>query len=165
MADPVKQKRVLLPQYYPARGQFRLNGVPSGQEDAIARVNMTLEPFPHWVMGVRVVNVYVGGDALTLEDQANLALSRVDDLQEIRLVVGTYEIFPFAAQETIVGSRKHWHPFPMRMGIRGGVNVVVEARRIVEYPLNIIPELAVTLVTVSARVNRPGDTFDIDVVT
>ena len=168
MAEDPKtaQKRVLLPQYYPAAGQFKKNGVPSGDADAIARVNLTLESFPHWLMGLRVVNFYdPNGGAVTLEQSAQLATSRIDYLQEIRCTIGTYEIFPFTAQEEIVGTPHHWHPFPMRMGIRGNVNVVVEARRVIEYPLDIIPELRITLVAVTARIGRPGDIWDIDVLT
>ena len=157
---------MLLPQFYSARGAFQKDGAPSGARDAIARVSVTLENWNHWVLGLRVVNVYRPGEQATLADVANLATSRLDELQEIRCVIGTYQVFPFTAQELIVGSKGTlWHPFPVRMAIRGNVNVVVEGRRLVDYPLDIIPELAITLSTTPLRDRRPGDALDVDTLT
>lgn len=168
MADaPKTEKRVLLPQYLPGKQQFRKNGAPSGAADAMARVSVTLDPFPYWITGIRVVNVYAPGEQASLVDVANLATSRIDELQEIRLVIGTYEVFPFTAQELIVGKKGElWHPFPVRLGIRQSVNIVLEARRLVDYPLDIIPELAIVVLATSLRPPRPTeDMTDSDVLT
>ena len=164
MADPKIEKRVLLPIYYPNRAQFKKNGAPSGAVDALARCQVSLEAMPHWVLGLRVENVYQFPTAVTVQDMANIATSRLDELQEIRCTIGTYMIFDWTAQSLITGAKaRHWHPFPMRMAIAGNVNVIVEARRLTGYPQDIIPELVISLVTTRAQVGRPGDTFLLDV--
>ena len=164
MADPKIEKRVLLPIYYPNRAQFKKNGNPSGAVDAVARCQVSLESMPHWVMGLRLENIYQFGTNVQVADMAALATSRQDELQEVRCTIGTYQIFDWTAQSLITGAKAElWHPFPMRMSIAGNVNVIVEARRLTSYPFDIIPELAMTLVTVRAQTGRPGDVWLLDV--
>lgn len=168
------QKRVLLPQYYPATSQFKLNGIPSGNTNALAKCVVTLEQYPHWFLGYRVENQYdLDLTVVNSTERANLQTGRVDAAQQLRCVIGTFQLHDWTKQSMVVGQDgTHWAPTPIRLGLRGGVAVIIEGRRLQPYPsftvgaqvYNIIPELAVTVITASLRVGRPGDTFDIDVL-
>lgn len=164
--DPKTQKRVLLPRLYGGRNQFKLNGQASGQFGAVARCSADLEAYPHWVLGLRITNVYkMEAAGATLADFANMKTAGIDEMQEVRAVLGTYEIHDWIAQRNVVGrDGTHFHPFPMRMAIRGNVNLVVEVRRLTGYPFDIVPEADIALVTASVRAGRPGDIWDIDVI-
>lgn len=164
--DPKPQKRVLLPKLYPARNQFKLNGAPSGQFGAVARCTTEVESFPHWIIGLRVTNVYrMEANGATLADFANMKTAGIDEMQEVRVVLGTYELTDWVHQRNLVGKDGLlWHPWPIRMGIRGNVNLIVEFRRLTGYPFDIVPEADIALVTSSTRTGRPGDIWDIDVI-
>lgn len=163
--QPKKDLRVLLPQYYPGRAQFELNGAPSGQFGAYAKINITLEAYPHWILGLRATNrVRLEGAGVTDQVAANLATSNIEVMQEIRCTIGTFQVFDWTDQILIVGDKGTlWAPFPIKFASMGNVNCVIEARRLTGYPFNLIPEFSVSLVTNSLRAGRPGHVFDLDV--
>ena len=145
-----------------------MNGAPSGDRGAIARVPIELNNYPHLALGVRVTFSWapfyvpdeLGGGALVYQTEQ---LQRLDEEVsiDVRLTQQNITATGIHHLRNIQGSRQiNFHPLPSPFFFRGANNLQVILTRLQDYPeipnpqqpdnpFRILPRAFVTLVAVS----------------
>lgn len=162
MAEPQRFLPIEVPKIYPKEAPFELDGQPSGDVGANLEVTFPLDNFPDHIYGLRGRVVYALPQAFenaNLDFRAHMKTGGTDEGFDIQVTLTQSNITTgWVDASTFWGSGGvHWHPLPVPYKLRGGNNVVVQARRTIAYPhptfgdpaqtLNVAPTLKLTLVT------------------
>lgn len=146
---------------------FQLNGAPSGAVGAIARLNVAMDNFPEFLLGIRVSNVYPLPPNLT---ETTMALYRslkefTDGEQTLSYKVSQQSVttnLPLQLHITGRSDGQHWHSFPVPYPLAGANNIQIEMQRLTAYPSwpgsdPVTPILPVCFVTLVCGQARSGD--------
>lgn len=151
-----------VPKYYPREAPFLLGDQPSGDVGAALKVDFGLDNFPDHVYGLRGRIVYALPNEFEVENldfRSHMKAGGTDEGFDIQVTLTQSNITTgWVDATTFWGSQGiHWHALSVPYKLRGGNNIVVEARRSISYPhptygdpaqtLNVAPTLKLTLVT------------------
>lgn len=123
------------PLYYPRKGEFLVNGQPSGAIGATAELQIPLTNAPHIITGIRICNFYTADD---FELYPLLRQGLVDEDQEVEVSLAQQNITAgYVHQRALTGGPLLWQPFSVPFGAAGSNNWLIRIRRLVAYPAGV----------------------------